>query len=144
MITAVDELNVTEGNSSSTNHLACYEAIVSEPVDRAAAFAFAVNESTASFDDGSFFPTRSEYVVIPAGFSGPITDICINVTVFGDTSLEMDELIAYQLLEVSDYDRLEFTTDRRRLAVRIINDDGKCNIIYSFSIIMSINNTQKK
>ena len=137
MITAVDELNVTEGNNISTNHLACYEAIISEPIDRAAAFSYtlAVNESTASFDDGNFFPIRNDYVVIPAGFSGPITDICIYAYVFGDTAFEMDELIAYELLEVSDYDRLEFTTDRRRVAVRIINDDGKKVIANSIDYI---------
>ena len=103
----------------------CFKSEVNQPLNRDASFALSLSNLTTATPDSDFhFELTSSLLTIPTDFSGAY-EMCVNVTVFDDEKVESNEIIAYDIIPLSELDSVEFKGDGSSLAFTILDNDGK-------------------
>ena len=126
--------NVTEPRNSTQliTVRACFTAYINQPLDREVAFEFVVSPLTTATFGVDFLPVLdSTFLIIPRNFSG-FFDQCVPIEIYGDDEVEGTEVIAYDLVPLSDLDSVVFPPGRN-LTLRIIDREGKYTVCLSES-----------
>ena len=139
--------NVTEPRNSTQliTVRACFTTFIDQPLDREVAFEFVMSPLTTATFGVDFLPVLdSTFLIIPRNFSG-FFDQCVPIEIYGDDEVEGTEVIAYDLVPLSDLDSVVFPPGRN-LTLRIMDRVGKYTVCLSEShrrrkIILSIGAT---
>ena len=99
----------------------CVSAQLDYPLGRDAEFEFNISDASTAEVGYDFNPAPSQYIIIPANFSGYFS-VCLNTTVFGNDRFNGIRKIVYNVTAVlSIYDTVIETNP----VINILENDGE-------------------
>ena len=101
----------------------CFSAQINRTLNRNATFNFLLADSTTASVNTDFISASPSYITFTAGMSGDLAR-CIDIVVRGDSLVENNEYIVYDLVPVYDLDRV-YPSGTPAVTVNIVDDDGK-------------------
>ena len=116
--------NVTEEDTWLTDVFFCFRSIIPQPLTNNVTFRLSVSKDTTS-TDGEFHFQVSSDVIIPFGFSGVFLE-CLGIVVVGDTVVEKNEVIVYDIVPLSLRDVVHFPGASDSLVINV--QDNDCEI----------------
>lgn len=117
-------MTVTETNQPNTLNLRfCFSTQLNRTLNRDTVFNFVLADSTTA-NSGTDFVFDNPFLRFTAGSSGDLMQ-CAEITITGDSIVENDESIAYNLIAMSDLDTV-LPSETDALTVNIVDDDGEC------------------
>ena len=117
-------MEVTVANTTEHDVVtACFTSDVTIPLIRDALFLLTLSNSTTATVHQDFDSAPS-FITVPTNFSG-FFEVCINISIMDDSTVEDDEIIEYDVLPLSELDVVEFTGNFSSILFTIIDKDGK-------------------
>ena len=118
------EVEIVIGNATESGVVrACFSSEVDIPLIRDAVFLLSLSNSSTAIIEQDFVP-ESSLIAVPTNFSG-FFEMCLNITIIDDSIVEAEEIIAYDLLPLSELDTVLFPGNLSSIEFIIIDKDGK-------------------
>lgn len=117
-------VTVTEMEQGATETVnLCFSAQINRTLNRNATFNFLLTNYTTANVSTDFISAYPSYITFTAGSSGNMS-CCIDVVVIGDSLVENNETIVYDIVPVYDLDRV-LPAGSPAVTINVIDDDGK-------------------